>query len=161
MQEAFFIKIIATFAPIMMKHLFCILACALFLWGLDHTPARNLQGVRTSSEVRCSDSMQCVELSCCFSSAVNDMAVEDNHSLFYDDSSNYQLCDGILSVVTLSRSNTSSKILKFNFNTAAIHLLRSLCTRLPEEKAKDLCISTNFSKYSSKYYVYTLEHILI
>lgn len=161
MQKVFFLKIIATFAPIMMKHLFCILACALLLWGLDHTSERNLQGIRTSSEVLCFDSKQCIELSCSVSSVVNDMAVDDNHSLFYDDVSNYQLCDGIPSGITLSRSNTSSKSLKFNFNTVTIHLLRSLCTRLPEEKAKDLCVSTSFNKYSSRYYVYTLEHILI
>lgn len=40
-------------------------------------------------------------------------------------------------------------------------MLSSLNTLLPEERLSHTCFDVNYTKYSCKYYVYTLAHILI
>ena len=53
------------------------------------------------------------------------------------------------------------KNLKFNTNTVIIQILSSLNVLLPENRLGHIDLDVNYTKYSCKYYVYTLAHILI
>ena len=64
-------------------------------------------------------------------------------------------------VTAFLRSIVPFKNLKFNTNTVIIQILSSLNVLLPENRLGHTDLDVNYTKYSCKYYVYTLAHILI
>ena len=62
---------------------------------------------------------------------------------------------------TLSRTTSLSKILRFNVSSVTIRILSSLKYQFPKEKWTGLPYYTNLTKFSYRYYVYTLGRILI
>ena len=69
--------------------------------------------------------------------------------------------DCIFDNLSFPRSIVPFKNLKFNTNTVIIQILSSLNVMLPENRLGHTGLDVNYTKYSCKYYVYTLAHILI
>ena len=82
------------------------------------------------------------------------------HSLFNDETAESKVCDAILPHSSFSRELSSSKILKLKLQTA-IRLLNASLFHQSERGDTYPDFNHNFIKYSSGYYVYSLEHILI
>ena len=73
-----------------------------------------------------------------------------------------KVSDCIFDNLSFPRSIVPFKNLRFNTtNTAILQILSSLNTMLPEKRLSHTCFDVNYTKYSCKYYVYTLAHILI
>ena len=71
------------------------------------------------------------------------------------------LVTAFLTISLFPRSIVPFKNLKFNTNTVIIQILSSLNVMLPENRLGHTDLDVNYTKYSCKYYVYTLAHILI
>ena len=71
------------------------------------------------------------------------------------------LCDGILTAFSLPRNISPIRTLKFNDIPTIVQLLSSRTFRLSEDKRKIIYSDTDYLKYSNRYYIYTLAHILI
>ena len=98
---------------------------------------------------------------CCVSSAGFDKPGKDSHSQFVDETSTCNVSDCIFDNISFPRSIVPFKNLKFNTNTVIIQILSSLNVMLPENRLGHTGLDVNYTKYSCKYYVYTLAHILI
>ena len=157
----FSLKIIITFAAIMIKYAFYILIGVFFVLGLNIAPGQELSGLQNEIEVRVGDTPQSVKSACILSSRTDNDCVRDTHSVFHDESSDYKVCDGILSSLSGSRNVAPFKLLKFNKPTTVIQILSALSVQLPESKYRNLPCSTSCMKYSCGYYIYTLAHIII
>ena len=57
--------------------------------------------------------------------------------------------------------NAPSKLLRFNIHSVTIRILSSLKIQLPKNQWTGFSFYTNFIKYSDRYHIYTLGHILI
>ena len=79
----------------------------------------------------------------------------------YDGKYDCNIADGILGNSLLSRTTSLSKILRFNVSSVTIRILSSLKYQFPKEKWTGLPYYTNLTKFSYRYYVYTLGRILI
>ena len=100
----FSLKIIITFAAIMIKYAFYILIGVFFVLGLNMAPGQELSGLQNEIEVRVGDTPQSVKSACILSSRTDNDCVRDTHSVFHDESSDYKVCDGILSSLSGSRN---------------------------------------------------------
>ena len=124
-----------------MKYLLCILSLAFLLVGVGlFSNEEDLQGFReeTGVPVLCDDSPTG------FSSAPAE---------HYD--------FGILTTFSLPRNVSPVRTLKFNDIPTIVQLLSSRTFRLSEDKRKIIYSDTDYLKYSNRYYIYTLAHILI
>ena len=145
----------------MTKYIFCILACAFLALGFTHISNRELQGFQKKTETSSNDMRYEAVSCCCVSSAGFDKPGKDTHSLLTDGTYGSKVSDCIFDNLSFPRSIVPFKNLRFNTNTAIIQILSSLNTLLPEERLSHTCFDVNYTKYSCKYYVYTLAHILI
>ena len=68
---------------------------------------------------------------------------------------------GILTTFSLPRNVSPVRTLKFNDIPTIVQLLSSRTFRLSEDKRKIIYSDTDYLKYSNRYYIYTLAHILI
>ena len=68
---------------------------------------------------------------------------------------------GILTAFSLPRNISPIRTLKFNDIPTIVQLLSSRTFRLSEDKRKIIYSDTDYLKYSNRYYIYTLAHILI
>ncbi|WP_245208450.1 hypothetical protein [Bacteroides faecium] len=126
----------------MMKYLLCILSLAfLLIGGSLSTHKEDAQGFRETAVISVDSDI----------SATTTLAStpEESHSL------------GILTTFSLPRNITPVRTLKFNDIPVIVQLLSLRSFRLPEDKRKILLSDTNYLKYSNRYYIYTLAHILI
>lgn len=126
----------------MMKYLLCILSLAFLLIGGSLSPHKeDAQGFRETAVISVDSDI----------SATTTLAStpEESHSL------------GILTTFSLPRNITPVRTLKFNDIPVIVQLLSLRSFRLPEDKRKILLSDTNYLKYSNRYYIYTLAHILI
>ncbi len=126
---------------VMMKYLLCILSLAFLLIGGSLTHKEDAQGFRETAVISVDSDI----------SATTTLAStpEESHSL------------GILTTFSLPRNITPVRTLKFNDIPVIVQLLSLRSFRLPEDKRKILLSDTNYLKYSNRYYIYTLAHILI
>lgn len=127
---------------VMMKYLLCILSLAfLLIGGSLSTHKEDVQGFRETAVIAVDSDI----------SATTTLAStpEESHSL------------GILTTFSLPRNITPVRTLKFNDIPVIVQLLSLRSFRLPEDKRKILLSDTNYLKYSNRYYIYTLAHILI
>ena len=145
----------------MAKYIFCILACAFLVLGFTHISNKELQGFQKETEVPAIDMQYNAGVNCSVSSAGFDKSCKDTHSLLTDGTYGSKVSDCIFDNLSFPRSIVPFKNLRFNTNTAIIQILSSLNTLLPEERLSHTCSDVNYTKYSCKYYVYTLAHILI
>ena len=145
----------------MAKYIFCILACAFLALGFTHISNKELQGFQKETEVPAIDMQYKAESCCRVSSASFDKSGKDSHSQFVDETSNCKVSDCIFDNISFPRSIVPFKNLKFNTNTVIIQILSSLNVMLPENRLGHTGLDVNYTKYSCKYYVYTLAHILI
>lgn len=142
----------------MNKYIYYILFSALLVLGFLHGPDKDSQSFRLNKATEAVDMH--AELSSSTCTLVSSQSHERDYS--YDkESSNYCLTDGLLNDITSFRSTTApTKILKVN--VALMKQINYLANgQLPENKWQGLSPDTNFIKYSNRYYVYTLGHILI
>ena len=79
----FSLKIIITFAAIMIKYAFYILIGIFFVLGLTIAPGQELSGLQNEIEVRVGDTSQSVKSACILSSRTDNDCVRDTHSVFH------------------------------------------------------------------------------
>jgi hypothetical protein len=72
----------------------------------------------------------------------------------------YNDSDGVLNPSSF-RYFSPSKLLRFNIHSVTIRILSSLKIQLPKNQWTGFSFYTNFIKYSDRYHIYTLGHILI
>jgi len=146
----------------MAKYIFGILACAFLALGFTHISNKELQGFQKETEISSNRMQYTAESSCRISSADLNKSSKVSHSQFVDETSNCKVSDCIFDNISFPRSIVPFKNLRFNTtNTAILQILSSLNTMLPEKRLSHTCFDVNYTKYSCKYYVYTLAHILI
>lgn len=145
----------------MTKYIFCILACAFLVLGLSNVSDKDLQGFQKETEISSNYMQYAAESSCLISSADLNKSSKVSHSRFVDETSNCKVSDCIFDNISFPRSIVPFKNLKFNTNTVIIQILSSLNVLLPENRLGHTDLDVNYTKYSCKYYVYTLAHILI
>ena len=128
----------------MAKYIFCILFGIFLIWGCNLVPDKELQEFRTeagTTTIQSHNKSQSYR-----SKAVVKQSGKENNSFQegkYD--GKYDL----------------SKILRFNVSSVTIRILSSLKYQFPKEKWTGLPYYTNLTKFSYRYYVYTLGRILI
>ena len=133
----------------MAKYIFGILACAFLALGFTHISNKELQGFQKETGVPAIDMSYNEGANCCISSA--------GFGTYGS-----KVSDCIFDNLSFPRSIVPFKNLRFNTtNTAILQILSSLNTMLPEKRLSHTCFDVNYTKYSCKYYVYTLAHILI
>ena len=145
----------------MTKYIFCILACAFLVLGFSNVSNKELQGFQKKTETSSNDMRYEAVSCCCVSSAGFDKPGKDSHSQFVDETSTCNVSDCIFDNISFPRSIVPFKNLKFNTNTVIIQILSSLNVMLPENRLGHTDLDVNYTKYSCKYYVYTLAHIFI
>ena len=130
----------------MTKYIFCILFSIFLIWGCSLIPDKELQEFRTEAGTTAKQSGK-------------------EKSFFqagkYDGKYDCNIADGILGNSLLSRTTYFSKILRFSVSSVTIRILSSLKYQFPKEKWTGLPYYTNLTKFSYRYYVYTLGRILI
>ncbi|MDD3036729.1 hypothetical protein [Bacteroides sp.] len=144
----------------MMKNVFCILSFALLFIGLFQFSNReDLQGFRELTGI----SDLCTSLTVSSSSNFSLFLLGDDQAssmaLSSAEADSHSL--GILTAISVPRSVTPVKTLKFNDIPTIVQLLSSQDSRLSENQSKILVSDTNYLKYTTKYYIYTLSHIII
>lgn len=142
----------------MIKYVLCVLLVTILAWGLGNTSSIK-DSQKLQPEASAASVSDCTE-PCCISSAAIDSPSIGYYSLFNDEMSGYRISDGIFSTLSLPRELGSSKTLSLKFPTAT-RLFNTLCTQQPKEESNYLDFNHNFIKYRCRYYVYTIEHILI
>ena len=145
----------------MTKYIFCILACAFLVLGFSNVSNKELQGFQKETGVPAIDMSYNEGANCCISSAGFDKSCKETHSLLTDGTYGSKVSDCIFDNLSFPRSIVPFKNLKFNTNTVIIQILSSLNVMLPENRLGHTDLDVNYTKYSCKYYVYTLAHILI
>lgn len=142
----------------MIRYLFGILLGALLMLGLQHySEQEEVQELR-SQAVATTPNMQSDTCSNCHISAATG---SDNCHSLSNKTSKYRISDGLLIDFSSCRNSSApSKTLKYSLATMK-QLLRLPNTQLPENRWQGLSPDTNYIKYSNRYYVYALEHILI
>ena len=146
----------------MAKYIFGILACAFLALGFTHISNKELQGFQKETGVPAIDMSYNEGANCCISSAGFDKSCKETHSLLTDGTYGSKVSDCIFDNLSFPRSIVPFKNLRFyTTNTAILQILSSLNTMLPEKRLSHTCFDVNYTKYSCKYYVYTLAHILI
>ena len=146
----------------MAKYIFGILACAFLVLGFSNVSDKELQGFQKETGISANDMQYKAGANCCISSAGFDKSCKETHSLLTDGTYGSKVSDCIFDNLSFPRSIVPFKNLRFNTtNTAILQILSSLNTMLPEKRLSHTCFDVNYTKYSCKYYVYTLAHILI
>jgi hypothetical protein len=145
----------------MTKYIFCILACVFLVLGFSNVSHKELQEFQKETGISVDDMQYKAESCCRISSADFCKSCEESHSLFIDETSHSKVSDCIFDNISFPRSVVPFKNLKFNTNTVIIQVLSSLNALLSESRLEHAGLDVNYTKYSCKYYVYTLAHILI
>lgn len=145
-----------------MKYLFCILSLAFLLVGTGHVSTKDLQGFREDSGI----SACCVSPSAVssadftsFDDSPSDNTLSAEKTIFSKNSEYYTF--GILTALSVPKTTTPVRTLKFNAISTIVHLLSLQDASLPKNRYKNLFSDADYLKYSSRYYIYTLAHILI
>ncbi|WP_229127452.1 hypothetical protein [Bacteroides congonensis] len=126
----------------MIKYLLCILSLVfLLIGGSLSTHKEDVRGFRETTVISLENDA--------VTATTFTSTPAESHSL------------GILTTFSLPRNITPVRTLKFNDIPVIVQLLSSRSFRLPEDKRKILLSDTNYLKYSNRYYIYTLAHILI
>ena len=131
---------------VMMKYIFCILLGIFLSWGFQLISDERQEAYRPetgSTYIQtCVNAFQLVK------------AKENTGKQDYNDS------DGVLNPSSF-RYFSPSKLLRFNIHSVTIRILSSLKIQLPKNQWTGFSFYTNFIKYSDRYHIYTLGHILI
>lgn len=144
----------------MTKYLFNLLFVALLILGFYYGSDENSQSPQSNTATEVEDIYSCANTGNCTCMLVSGQTHKD-YQTFGNGTSNYSISDGVLGDFSSFRSTPPpNKILKTNA-VAMRQMLHFLNAQLPENKWQGLSPDTNYIKYSNKYYVYTLAHILI
>ena len=144
----------------MMKYIFCILLGMFLSWGFhlisnEEQEAYRLEtgstGIRTCTNSYYSKAKASIKQLGKEKKLIK--AKENTGKQDYNDS------DGVLNPFSFRHS--LSKLLRFNIPSGTIRILSSLKIQLPKNQWTGFSYYTNFIKYSDRYHIYTLGHILI
>ncbi|WP_277134814.1 hypothetical protein [Bacteroides congonensis] len=145
----------------MMKYIFCILLGMFLSWGFhlisdEEQEAYRLEtgstGIRTCTNSYYSKAKASIKQLGKEKKLIK--AKENTGKQDYNDS------DGVLNPFSF-RHFSLSKLLRFNIPSGTIRILSSLKIQLPKNQWTGFSYYTNFIKYSDRYHIYTLGHILI
>ena len=147
----------------MMKYIFCILLGMFLSWGFhlisnEEQEAYRLEtgstGIRTCTNSYYSKAKASIKQLGKEKKLIKAKEKENTGKQDYNDS------DGVLNPFSF-RHFSLSKLLRFNIPSGTIRILSSLKIQLPKNQWTGFSYYTNFIKYSDRYHIYTLGHILI
>lgn len=127
-------KIVSTFVTVMLKYIICILLGTFLMWGIDSVPDKDVQESRIETGA----------------------TVDVQHFSI----PNHCEAQAVMQP-GLTRTITPLKVLKFNPTSLTTHILRALNSQLSVKDRANLAFKTNITRYSYRYYIYTLERMLI
>lgn len=152
------------FAKIMIKYVLGILFCAFLLLGLQQKTDVGLQKLRLASAATTQNAqLQFRALSNNYSISKSTVKRTSNKKdIFGMEMFSSEVGDCMLESFTHFRCRTvPTRLLKDFIIAAAKRLFHSSNVQRVENKYQGLSPHTNYIKFSNRYYVYTLEHILI
>lgn len=144
----------------MIKYTFYILLSALLTLGFYYGPDKDLQEFQLNTTAETIGMQTYAESDSSICALISGQDSKSNHS-YTNETSNHNLTDGLFSDFSSYRNSTSpAKTLRIS--AAVMREIYDLMdTKLPENKWQGVSPDTNYIKYSNRYYVYTLSHILI
>lgn len=152
------------FAKIMIKYVLGILFCAFLLLGLQQKTDVGLQKLRLASAAATQNAqLQFRALSNNYSISKSTVKRTSNKKdIFGMEMFSSEVGDCMLESFTHFRCRTvPTRLLKDFIIAAAKRLFHSSNVQRVENKYQGLSPHTSYIKFSNRYYVYTLEHILI
>lgn len=144
----------------MVRCLFYILLCAMLALNLSDTLNGGLLRSQVESVTSDSGRLSCPE-SHCNISPVREFSEMDHFPLFGDHISEYRRSKGFIPGMSYSRGQTSLRLLKFSVDTIPVRVLSTLESQLPQSRGGNLFAQNNPARSSCRYYLYTLQKILI
>lgn len=142
-----------------MKYIYCILFSVLLFGGIYEIPTLDQQESGTQTEA--TNIQPATQSYYCISTAVSSQSPSNDNHIFNDRTANCNINDILSGNLSTLRNTVPSKTLKFNATHIVMQLLSSMNSPRPDNKSGSNSPDTNYTKYSNKYYVYTLGHILI
>ena len=127
----------------MMKYIFCILLGVFLCWGFHLIFNEAQEAYRLEASIIQLDQEQ--------------KLVKTKE---YAGKQNYNNDNGVLNPFSF-RHLSPLKILRFNIPSVTIRILSSLKIQLPKNQWTGFSYYTNLFKYSDRYHIYSLGHILI
>ena len=146
----------------MMKHLFYILSYVFLLIGFCQFSNRNdLQRFQEPTGISDFYTLGATVSSNNSSSSLYVTSDDQASSMALSSAVADCYSKGILTAISIPRGVTPVKTLKFNDIPTIVQLLSSQDSRLSGNQWKILDSDTNYLKYTTRYYIYTLSHIII
>lgn len=146
----------------MMKYIVCFLLGIFLMLGCTLIPNKEWQEFRcetgTTKFFNSSNTPNTSEETIIQQPEKNSHCIEDGS---YSRKCDYEINDGILGHSLPLRPASPSKTLRFNLPSITIQLGSFTKIQLTKNQCAGLSYDTNLTKYSYRYYVYTLERILI
>ena len=132
----------------MMKYIFCILLGVFLCWGFHLIFNEAQEAYRLEAG---SNGIQTYSNSYTSKASIIQLDQEKQ---------NYNNDNGVLNPFSF-RHLSPLKILRFNIPSVTIRILSSLKIQLPQNQWTGFSYYTNLFKYSDRYHIYSLGHILI
>jgi len=151
-----------TFATAMTKYMFCILVSALLLLGLHDTFQEEALESQTKTEATVKDMQTFAKH---HRQALTNIRAQSRNNchrqIFRNGSSTSKINEGILNSIVFLRNTFPLRIHKYDSSEINIETFSSLHFLVSEKERRFFFPITNSIKYSLRYYIYTLRHILI
>ena len=145
----------------MMKYIFCILLGVFLCWGFHLIFNEAQEAYRLEAD---SNGIQTYSYSYSYTSKASIIQLDQEQKLVktkeYAGKQNYNNDNGVLNPFSF-RHLSPLKILRFNIPSVTIRILSSLKIQLPKNQWTGFSYYTNLFKYSDRYHIYSLGHILI
>lgn len=143
----------------MMKYIFCILLGILLSWGFHLISDEAQETYRLEAG---STKIQTYANSYISNTSIIQLNKEQKlvKTREYTEKQNYNNDNGVLNPFSF-RYFSPLKILRFNIPSVTIRILSSLKIQLPQNQWTGFSYYTNIFKYSDRYHIYSLGHILI
>ena len=143
----------------MMKYIFCILLGVFLCWGFHLIFNEAQEAYRLEAG---SNGIQTYSYS--YTSKASIIQLDQEQKLVktkeYAGKQNYNNDNGVLNPFSF-RHLSPLKILRFNIPSVTIRILSSLKIQPPQNQWTGFSYYTNLFKYSDRYHIYSLGHILI
>ena len=139
----------------MMKYIFCILLGVFLSWGFhlisdEAQEAYRLEAGSTSTQTSTNS----------YTSKTSIIQLDKVKTKEYAGKQDYNNDNGVLNPFSF-RHLSPLKILRFNIPSVTIRILSALKIQLPQNQWTGFSYYTNLFKYSDRYHIYSLGHILI
>lgn len=146
----------------MIKYLFCILVSIVLVSCNPDTSRKHAQKPQEKTEVMTQDMQTYARHHRCTGTSLIAQSCNNNHwQNFRNGISASKVKEGILNSLVFFRKTFPSRVLKYDAGDITLEIFSSLHFQVSERERRFFSPTTNSIKYSLRYYIYTLRHILI